>query len=57
MNRHRILAALAALTASLALAGPASARGTISYDGTTMTFAGDAGVDVVSVGPSQGQLA
>ena len=35
----------------------AGARGTISYDGTTMTFTGDAAADIVSVGPSEGELA
>jgi hypothetical protein len=57
MTRTCILAAAAALTLSLALAGSAHARGTISYDGTTMTFTGDAAADQVGVGPSQGELA
>jgi len=57
MTRTRIFAVVAALTLSLAVAGPAGARGTITYDGTTMTFNGDAGADHVGVGPSQGELA
>jgi hypothetical protein len=42
-----------------AFAAPAAAdaRGTISYDGTTMTFTGDGGADIVNIGPSQGELA
>jgi hypothetical protein len=47
-----LVAALAALT----LPAAAQARGTITYDGTTMTFTGDAAADHVSVGPSQGEL-
>jgi Ca2+-binding RTX toxin-like protein len=57
MTRIRILAAVAALTLSLAAADAASARGTITYDGHTMTFNGDGAADHVSVGPSQGELA
>jgi Ca2+-binding RTX toxin-like protein len=57
MTCIRILAAAAALTLSLAVADSASARGTITYDGTTMTFTGDAAADHVGVGPSQGELA
>ena len=49
------LAATALLAASLPAA--AQARGTITYDGTTMTFTGDAGADRIGVGPSQGELA
>jgi Ca2+-binding RTX toxin-like protein len=52
-----IIATAVALTLSLAVAGSAQARGTISYDGTTMTFTGDGGADQVGVGPSQGELA
>ena len=60
MTRTRVLAVLAAaltLSLSLAAADAAMARGTITYDGHTMTFHGDAGGDIVSVGPSQGELA
>ena len=52
-----IIAAAAALTLSLAVAGSAQARGTISYDGTTMTFTADDANEIVSVGPSEGELA
>src|SRR5918999_212169 len=60
MTRIRVLAVLAAalsMSLSLAAADAAMARGTITYDGHTMTFHGDAGGDIVSVGPSQGELA
>jgi len=57
MTRKRMLAAAAALVLSLAAAASAQARGTITYDGTTMTFTGDGAADHVSVGPSQGELA
>ena len=57
-NKIRIGRAVAILVATALLsADVAGARGTISYDGTTMTFTGDARADVVSVGPSQGELA
>jgi Ca2+-binding RTX toxin-like protein len=56
MTRNRIIASAAALTLFLAIAGSAQARGTITYDGTTMTFNGDAGADIVGVGISQGEL-
>ena len=56
--RTRNLAALAAAAISmLAVPAAAQARGTIGYDGATMTFTGDGGADHVSVGPSQGELA
>ena len=57
MRSTRIIAAVAASALSLLAADAAAARGTISYDGTTMTFTGDAAVDIVSVGPSEGELA
>jgi Ca2+-binding RTX toxin-like protein len=57
MTRTRIVAAAAALTLSLAVAGSAQARGTITYDGTTMTFSGDGAADHVGIAPSQGELA
>jgi Ca2+-binding RTX toxin-like protein len=46
-------------TALTILAPPAAAhaRGSITYDGTTMTFIGDGGNDHVGVGPSEGELA
>ena len=56
-SRARAIAAAVAIALSLLGADAAAARGTISYDGTTMTFTGDAGVDIVGVGPSQGELA
>lgn len=57
MRAARFAPPLAALALSLlALAPVASARGTISFDGTTLTFTGDAAPDVVSVAPSQGEL-
>jgi Ca2+-binding RTX toxin-like protein len=52
-----IIVAAAALTLSLAVAESANARGTISYDGTTMMFTGDGGADNVSVARSEGELA
>jgi hypothetical protein len=36
--------------------GGGAGRGTITYDGTTMTFTRDAAADHLSVGPSQGEL-
>ena len=57
MPRTCIIAAAAALILSLAVAGTAHARGTISYDGTTMTFTADGANEVVSVQPSEGELA
>ncbi len=57
MIRARVVAAAAAIALSMLCADVAGARGTISYDGTTMTFTGDAAVDIVGVGPSQGELA
>jgi hypothetical protein len=47
-----LVAALAALTLPTA----AQARGTITYNGATITFTGDAAPDHLSVGPSQGEL-
>jgi hypothetical protein len=54
-SRRAVL--LGAALFALATPAVADARGTISYDGTTMTFTGDGGADYVGVGPSQGQLA
>ena len=57
MKSNTILAVIAAAAMALVSAEVAGARGTISYDGTTMTFTGDAAADIVSVGPSEGELA
>jgi hypothetical protein len=54
-SRRAVL--LGAALCALAAPAAADARGTITYDGTTMTFTGDGGADAVGVGTSQGQLA
>lgn len=47
---------LATALTTLALPAAAHARGTIAYDGTTMTFTGDGAADHVGLGVSQGEL-
>jgi Ca2+-binding RTX toxin-like protein len=53
---RRTSALLAAAATLLALPVAAQARGTITYDGTTMTFSGDGAADHVGIGVSQGEL-
>ncbi|MDW5597173.1 hypothetical protein VSS74_22695 [Conexibacter stalactiti] len=56
MLRRKSAALAAAALTMLALPVAAQARGTITYDGTTMTFNGDAAADHVGIGVSQGEL-
>ncbi|HST43131.1 MAG TPA: calcium-binding protein [Conexibacter sp.] len=56
LRRTRTALAAAAAIALLAPPAAAQARGTITYDGTTMTFSGDGAADHVGIGVSQGEL-